>query len=103
MKFTDETSDWLSVLQKLVENPKTTAAASASVATAGVATAGQWVTTGAGLLAVLVGVVATAFLARVHWFKGEQYRLEAEHQRLENEIMKQKARSLGIPVEENAT
>ncbi len=71
MNFLKETETWLDGLQRLIESPKTTAATSAATATAGVAMAGQCVNTVAGWVAVVAGIVATMFLARVHWFKGE--------------------------------
>lgn len=101
MNFTKEMSALLEGLPRLIESPKTTVAASTASATVGIAVAGQWLNSFAGWLAVVVGVVATGFLARVHWFKSEQHRLEIEHQRLENEILKKKARELGVAIEED--
>lgn len=100
MNFLNETETWLDGLQKLIESPKTTAAAAGATATVGVAVAGQWLNTAMGVAAVAAGIVATMFLARVHWFKGEQHRLEMEHQRLENQILRAKARELGLAIDE---
>lgn len=100
MNFLRETETWLDGLQRLIESPKTTATAAGATATAGVAMAGQWLNTTMGWAAVAAGIVATMFLARVHWFKGEQHRLEVEHQRMENEILRRKAKDLGIEIED---
>lgn len=100
MNFLRETETWLDGLQRLIESPKTTATAAGATATAGVAMAGQLLNTIMGVAAVAAGIVATMFLARVHWFKGEQHRLEFEHQRLENEILRRKAKDLGIEIED---
>lgn len=102
MNFTKETSPWLeglqSTLARLIESPKTTVAASTASATAGVALAAQWINGFIGLLAAGAGIAATVFLARVNWFKGEQHRLEVEHQKLENEMLKKKAHDMGIEI-----
>lgn len=80
MNFSKDTSSWFeglqSTLERVIESPKTTVLASTVSATTGVAIASQWITTAIGWLAALVGVVATLFLARVHWLKGNQHELE---------------------------
>jgi 4-hydroxybenzoate polyprenyltransferase len=105
MNFSTEIEHWLegfrSTLMQVIESPKTTAAASTMGATAGVAVAAQWVNSAVGITAALCSIVVTLLLARVHWLKGEQHKLEIEHQQMENEMLRKKVREAGLQQEES--
>jgi len=104
MNFSRETSPlldgFLSAVERAIESPKTTIVASTATATAGTAMSAQWITGAFGMAATMAGITATVFLIRVHWLKGEQHKLEIEHQRMENKILRRKAQELGLTIEE---
>jgi len=102
MNSLKETTAWLSGLQttldRIVESPKTTVAASMFSTTAGVAAASQWLTGLAAGLAVFAGLIATIILARLNWIKGEHAKLEVENQKIRNQLLKKKAHDLGMDI-----
>jgi len=100
---TTSLSDALSsILDKVTENPKVTVAASTASTFAGVATAAQWLTGVAAGAAIFASLVATIALARLHWLRGEQSKIEAEKARLEIEELRKKLSNEGVKTgEEN--
>lgn len=98
MNFSKDTSSWFeglqSILERVIDSPKTTVLASTAVTSTGIMIASQWVTTVIGWLVALVGVAVTLFLGRAHWLKGNQHELEMELMRQKHELeialMKQK-------------
>jgi multisubunit Na+/H+ antiporter MnhF subunit len=97
-------SGWREGLQiaidRVLESPKTTVAASTFSTTMGIATASQWITGVIGWLAALAGLIATIILARFNWLKGEHAKLEVENQKLKNEMLRKKAAELGIDIDD---
>jgi hypothetical protein len=90
---------WLNELQhtaqSVIESPKTTAAASTFSGIAGLATVGQWVSTGLGIVAVIAGIGCTLALTRVHQRK-------EKNERIRTQLLLEEARRLGLDIKEDA-
>lgn len=96
MKMSDELR---AVGERLVESPKTTAAASAFTTAAGVASFQQWLTGFGSQLAIYGGLAGVLVLARLNWLKGET---EKERRRFEQErriLQRSKAAEMGIDLD----
>lgn len=80
------------VAQRVIESPKTTAAASAFSTAAGVATFQQWITGVASTMAVFAGLIGVLVLARLNWIK-------SRNEEIRGRILREKAVELGIDLE----
>lgn len=82
-------NDFHVAIERVIESPKTTVAASAFSTAVGLASLQQWITGLGASLAVWAGLLGVLVLARLNWIK-------SENEKIRSRLLKEKAHEMGV-------